>query len=68
MHNFFVAALLRPPEAKFEKSDLEIRLSKAQSMFCQEILGLKFILGAKKIFEKCRFSTKNFKNFFLPLK
>ena len=46
----FVAAQLRPPVAKFEKSDLEIRLSEAQSIFCQKILGLKFILGAKKIF------------------
>ena len=50
MHNFFVTAQLRPPVAKFEKSDLEIRLSEAQSIFCQKILGLKFILGAKKNF------------------
>ena len=50
MHIFFVTAQLRPPEAKFEKSDLGMRLSKAQSEFCQKILGLKFILGAKKNF------------------
>ena len=43
MPNFFEKAQLRPPEAKFGKSDLRIRLSEAQSVFCQKLLGLKFI-------------------------
>ena len=50
MGSIFVRAKLRPPEAKFEKSEFLIRLSKAQSIFCQEILGLKLILEPKKIF------------------
>ena len=68
MGSIFVTAQLRPPEAKFEKSDFKIRLSKAKSIFCQEIFGLKLILGPKKIFKIFCQKSKFFKNFFLALK
>ena len=67
MGSIFVRAQLRPPEAKSEKSDLGIRLSKAQSIFCQEILALKLILGRKKNFLNFLSKIDIFQKFFLAL-